>query len=998
MMRVASFVVLLACLWPCIHGRYGRVLSRIGSNFASNAADNLETAGNYGGYTVAKLGTFWRSNAIAGFNKMKEGELEEAMQDFQVAISTLAVWDLGQGVVLPIYGKIVNRIVLKYQTEFKATIDAFKGFQGVLKTDVLDETVRNSDVLKGNLIKAKGKIGVAFDSDVNKVMTKFKTRNIYKSLVTDLKGVKLWAKAAKYGDVILGPLFDAAAVGFNIWSLTEAIKSGNKVGIATSSLGIAAGVAGLAGFAVGALAAAGSTLAAVAGPIGAIVGAVLSITSIIIEIIYSNPYPKIEQDINMLQQLTTKSKEQLDADIGNLHQLIPRNVDFKFSWVFEMNQGLVIEGVQGRAVERGIEAKFELPRQNPPREEDGYITIGKNRKFDKSKYDNSPFWNPRGVVTLGYDFYGKKASEEFNGVTVFATTGLLEDETPVKGVDITTYNQRGDDHPDNVLIGSMTGITDSALVWVNMGGGDDAIVFSGVIGKPGETDYEIPLFSKILVKTTAESGPKAKSEENNLLSFAGMSASKIDSISGVEFNMANGIAKYLKGSGGSREKFEWGRIEGIKIFVGTPFNDIVRFPMDNDYNIRQTKGINEYIVSDDSWEEFSITIDDQCETPGKVTFEMGRSYLKKVASTDLVFIEDTRTLFVYGKEEDGRYFIRGKIVFNRRVEGYHMIRTNFDNVEKRCDEFPSTFEAEGSTDITSAQKNEYHFDQNLQSSDCGVIKVLLNPPQFASGRFRIYSNRRKNDVDMVIMKEDFVTKCLKTAKRSLTLTRTGSSNLWLLRLSGKTDNSDCPAKNFEVEIKSFEKFYQEKGSGATRQERLIVDLRRDRRSFIDINKEIIKLDQRISFPFTNKIVGASDLSDVVILSKPKDENPSTQIDSGLYLVGGKLLNEDSLVFPERLRSWLKNSGRRLVLTKQQRASNADEERPWRLEIINEQGTKTHSTELSNVEWIDYEPQDGSLRQPIVTDLETMEAQTIDLETRTAEVLEEWRPKERVCRN
>ena len=965
MMRVTSFILLLISLWPCTHGRYGRVLSRIGSNFgraAARNADNLETAGNYGGYTVAKLGTFWRSHAIAGFNKMKEGELEEAMQDFQVAIATLAVWDLGQGVVLPVYGKIVNRIVLKYQNEFKATIDAFKDFQGVLKTDVLDETVKSSDVLKGNLIEAKGKIGAAFDSDVNKVMTKFKTRNIYKTLVTDLKGVKLWAKAAKYGDVILGPLFDAAAVGFNIWSLTEAIKTGNKVGIATSSLGIAAGVAGLAGFAVGALATAGSTLAAVAGPIGAIVGAVLSITSIIIEIIYSNPYPKIEQDINMLQELTTKSKEQLDADISNLHQLIPRHVDFKFSWVFEMNQGLAIEGVPGRIVEKGNDVKFEFPRQNSPREEDGYIIIGKNRKFDKSKYDNSIFWNPRGVVTLGYDFYGKKVSEEFNGVTVFATTGLLEEGTPVKGVDITTYKQRWDDHPDNVLIGSMSGITDGGLVWVNMGGGDDAIVFSGVIGKPGETNYEVPLSSKIRVETAAESGPQAKRQENNLLSFAGMSASKIDTINGVEFDMANGIVKYLKGSGDSREKIEWGQIKGIKMFVGSPFNDIVLFPMDNDYNIRQTKGNNEYIVSDNSWEEFTITIDDQSETPGKVTFEMGQSYLKKVASTDLVFIRDTRTLLVYGKEEDDRYFVRGKIVFNRRVEGYHMIRTNYDNVEKRCDQFPRIFEAEGATDITSAEKNEYHFDRNLESSDCGNIKVLLNPPQFARGRFRIYSNRRKNDADKLIMKEEFVEKCLKTAKRSMTLERSGFHNHWLLRLFGEADNNDCPAKNFEIEIKSFEKFTQEKGSGANRQERLIVDLRRDKRSFIDVNKEMIKLDNRISFKFTNKIIGAPDLSDVVILREPADENPSTQVNSGLYLVGGKQLNEDSLVFPESFRNWLKSTGRRLFLTKQQRASNTDGERPWRLEIVNSNGRKTHSTELSNIEWIDYETQDGSLRQ------------------------------------
>lgn len=42
-----------------------------------------------------------------------------------------------------------------------------------------------------------------------------------------------------------------------------------------------------------------------------------------------------------------------------------------------------------------------------PGEEKGYLTMGKNRIFDTSKYPSNIFFNPRGEVTLGYDFYGK---------------------------------------------------------------------------------------------------------------------------------------------------------------------------------------------------------------------------------------------------------------------------------------------------------------------------------------------------------------------------------------------------------------------------------------------------------------------------------------------------------------------------------------------------------------------------------------------------------------
>ena len=167
--------------------------------------------------------------------------------------------------------------------------------------------------------------------------------------------------------MLAGPLFDAATVAVSAWQLAEAIKSMDEMAISSSALGLASGLAGITGFAVAALANAGSTIAAVAGPIGAVVGAVLGIASIIVEIIASiNPYKEINQHIDMIKKLTENSKKLLDADKENLNNLVPSRTDFIFSWVFEVNQGLLLEYVRGRWDEYYEPVKFRL--EVPPKE------------------------------------------------------------------------------------------------------------------------------------------------------------------------------------------------------------------------------------------------------------------------------------------------------------------------------------------------------------------------------------------------------------------------------------------------------------------------------------------------------------------------------------------------------------------------------------------------------------------------------------------------------
>lgn len=53
---------------------------------------------------------------------------------------------------------------------------------------------------------------------------------------------------------------------------------------------------------------------------------------------------------------------------------------------------------------------------------------------------------------------------------------------------------------------------------------------------------------------------------------------------------------------------------------------------------------------------------------------------------------------------------------------------------------------------------------------------------------------------------------------------------------------------------------------------------------------------------------------------------------------------------------------------------------WKLQITKGDGTPTHSLNLKNIERIDYEPRDGSLRQPVILDLATEAKKSIDLES------------------
>ena len=66
-------------------------------------------------------------------------------------------------------------------------------------------------------------------------------------------------------------------------------------------------------------------------------------------------------------------------------------------------------------------------------------------------------------MPLGYDFYGKRTKPDRKGVTVVANTAMVAELFWIRGVEIDTRveNDEPEVNPDNVVIGEMTGLTES---------------------------------------------------------------------------------------------------------------------------------------------------------------------------------------------------------------------------------------------------------------------------------------------------------------------------------------------------------------------------------------------------------------------------------------------------------------------------------------------------------------------------------------------------------
>lgn len=308
-----------------------------------------------------------------------------------------------------------------------------------------------------------------------------------------------------------------------------------------------------------------------------------------------------------------------------------------------------------------------------------------------------------------------------------------------------------------------------------------------------------------------------------------------------------------------------------------------------------------------------------------------------------------------------------------------MIHTEKDRVEKRLDEFGTSFSPPGERNLDffdSDKDYHYYSDRNLQSGDCGVFKVFLHTPRFQRGRYRLYMFMRKNSNDFLIMTTDFVQKCIKKTRRAIALVRSGFHSTWKFKLMAAGDVRnllDCPGTDLELDIEYFEKLMEQRTDGSLR---LVVDLWRDKRSYIDIATEIRKLENRQKYRFDRNLEGNFGIPQVVTLEPPQDKDPSTISKFTLDMKGGQKVDEDSVIFTKSLLDWLKTNERKMMLKKAGGGT-------WKLEITKQDGTPSHEVTLKNIERIDFEAKDSSFRQPVIPDLAAETKTSIDLASLTA---------------
>ena len=333
---------------------------------------------------------------------MEQGEQEAAMETLHIAMATLIAFDTTQATVSPIASELIYQLV-KHKG-FHQTVAAFKKYNKVVtkavvsgSADDVDGIIDSSKILRKNIANA-------FDNEATAFL---KNTQGYDDLVKSLNNAKKWAKGLTWFDTLSGPFFDAANVAFCGWQLHKAIHDKGipakvrSLNIASASLGVASGAVGLTAFVVGALATAGSTLAAVAGPVGVVIGCVLSLAAIIIDLInVANPYGTIKNHLETIQKLKEGSLQYLQNQVNITQQVTPVfNGHTGFDTIYEVNQGNLIESMQGDRI-WGFEniSDLEFFASKKPGKENGYLTMGMKRLFDKSNYGSNFFFQPEGIV------------------------------------------------------------------------------------------------------------------------------------------------------------------------------------------------------------------------------------------------------------------------------------------------------------------------------------------------------------------------------------------------------------------------------------------------------------------------------------------------------------------------------------------------------------------------------------------------------------------------
>ena len=588
----------------------------------AKVAKRLNKVATLLGTVNVAMGSFSRSKTVKTVSQsMRGGNNTELQEGLDQAITTLAVLDVGGGIVSPVVAHLVESIAtVKALSKTKKALENF-GYTLPQFADELDDL--SDDVIKTRLNQMKQVVLDTFKTDV---------RQIRKNDPSTLKYIKKAKRLLKVKTLagVLGPIFDIAAVGVNSWALHTTIRDCRKDptmcnhgAIASASLSIAAGFVGLGTFvAVFKMTAAA---AAVSGPAGAIVAALLGITATCIELWYTPPSVRIASENRLkedaMKELDTYAKEELYIATKNYtkNDLYVVNQGHLPKWfIYDPPKNLVQFGMDRNEPRRYSPAdhyhacsdphwgKTNQPLNRPPIDSNDYIVcpyVVDGNEFISTK-DNSSFpsYLPdnRG---LGYDFYGlakdyqeyKKGEgrpdneSPYNGATVLVSTNKVQPaelknrelSANLRGLNINT-GKKGGDKPfdDLVRIGNMPSLDAGEIVIVRTGSGNDALNIDGRLGSFTSAD--------VLDADLGEEG-------QNTLNFGAIASGY--GIEGISFDAKTGVVQYKYGSG---QQQNVGKVMHVQILEASSFDDEITLhsnkPGPEGFTVFKFKGLATYKI------------------------------------------------------------------------------------------------------------------------------------------------------------------------------------------------------------------------------------------------------------------------------------------------------------------------------------------------------------------------------------------------------------------
>ncbi|KAL9988851.1 hypothetical protein ACROYT_G003341 [Oculina patagonica] len=639
--------------------------------------------------TNVGLGTYSRSATVAALSRLQRRENSAKVKEsLNQVISTLALLDIGGGILVPGVQHVVNTVAK--DSAFRATRRAFEVYNGKMVGQLNRKSwssLKSADMKK--ILKVqKQKILSTFSDDVAKLSRHSKTLKYIKR-AKNLFRVNSVAK-------VLGPLFDTISVGINTWALSTTIRdcnndprNCNRGAIASASLGIASGIIGVGTF-VAALVTTG-TVSAVLGPVGALVSVTLAICATLIELYYPDPARlnalRREQRLSFMRQLDQYSRKQLYA----VHRFMAEK-KVERSDVYVVNQALLPryfkpenELIFGEDASKNprrsvfIKGECKNPWKGIERFEAGNpMTSSAKHRYCPTLVDGMKMWLESKNDETGYGFfgfvknarvvkgdYGKdnfKPSKPYKGSIVLINTDQVQ-RSELKKQRETHLNQdlrsirintkekgRGGAYDDLVSVGNMENLHQNGWVRIRTGDGNDALNIDG-----------FPSRQQGRLEAILGSG-------HNTLSFLGMPEDKNLEIEGIEYEPQSQMLHYFLGS--NRNKHYVGTVRGIKILSASPFQDIIHLfastksQKGDDFTVFKFKGKADYIFD----------IKKVAGSPGDVPFKFkiidntdnGQSEetlkchnhnpLLKIINTgtsgvanDILYRADRRQILIYGK-------------------------------------------------------------------------------------------------------------------------------------------------------------------------------------------------------------------------------------------------------------------------------------------------------------------------------------------------------------